>query len=201
MNSLKIPKTVEEYSTMQICKATDEYIPAVTSLADRVALSHLSEEERQRGFLRPYTQSKYQDFARHAEHFYVLLLDKLLSGFVLAHSSDKIDLFGQEVYLRMKEIQELPFIVVRQICIAPEISNKGYGRKLYDFLFKRAEEDIPKYRAAVNFIWKTPPNPASEKFHTALGWKELETYTLKNGTGVVGIWAHAINTTGNHRVI
>ena len=183
--------------TLRIDKATDEFIPAVTTLADRIAFSRLSKEERQGGFLLPYTEDQYRDFAKHAEHFYVLFLSRQLIGFVVAHSSEQIDLFGEEVYLYMKNIQRRPFIVVRQICIAPELSHRGYGRKLYDFLFKRAEEDIANYRAMVSFIWKSPPNLASEKFHRAVGWKELETYTLKSSNGVVGIWARTINT-GNH---
>lgn len=186
--------------TLRIDKATEQFVPAITALADKVALSHLSEVARQGGFLLPYTEAEYRDFARRAEHFYVLFLDEQLIGFVLAHSSETIDLFGGEVYLHIKDVQRQPFIVVRQICIAPEFSDKGCGRKLYDFLFKRAEEDIAGYRTMVCFIWKSPPNPASEKFHRAVGWKELETYTLKNSNGVVGIWARAINTTGNHHV-
>lgn len=40
----------------------------------------------------------------------------------------------------------------------------------------------------IGFILKQPHSPASEKFHRAVGWKELETYHLKSGEGVVGIW-------------
>ncbi len=173
----------------RIDRATDEAVPAITALANKVALSNLSEDKRQKGFLLPYTAAQYRDFVRRAEHFYILCLGERLIGFILAHSSEKIDLFGEEVYLYIKNIQEQPFIVVRQICIAPEFSNRGYGRKLYDFLFKHAEKGITGYWTAVSFIWKRPPNPASEKFHRAVGWKKLETYTLKNGDGVVGIWA------------
>ena len=186
------PSSIYPTEALKIDRATDEVVPAITALANKVAPPNLSEEERQNGFLLPYTADQYRDFTQRAEHFYILCLDKQLIGFVLAHSSEKIDLFGGEVYLHIKSIEPRPFIVVRQICIAPEFSNKGYGRKLYDFLFARANEDSTRYPRALSFIWKHPPNPASEKFHRAVGWKELETYSLKNGDGVVGIWARTI---------
>lgn len=177
---------------LRIVKATDEVVPAITALANKLALPNLSEEERQKGFLLPYTADQYRDFTQRAEHFYILCFDKRLIGFVLAHSSEKIDLFGGEVYLHIKNIESRPFIVVRQICIDPEFSNKGYGRKLYDFLFTRINEGSTRYSRALSFIWKRPPNLASEKFHRAVGWKELKIYSLKYGDGAAGIWARTI---------
>jgi GNAT superfamily N-acetyltransferase len=182
---------------LSIARATDEVVPAITALANTVAPPNLSEEERQNGFLLPYTADQYRDFTQRAEHFYVAHLDKQVIGFVLAHSSEKIDLFEGEVYLHMKTLESRPFMVVRQICIAPEFSHKGYGRKLYDFLFARVHEDSTRYPKALTFIWKSCPglglpNPASERFHRAVGWKELEIYARTNGDGVAGIWARTI---------
>ncbi len=177
---------------LRIDKATDEVVPAIIALANKVTFSNASEKERQGGFLFPYTAAQYRDFTQRAEHFYILCLGKKLIGFVLAHSSEKNDFFWEEAYLHIKGIQARPFIAVRQICIAPEFSNRGYGRKLYDFLFRHIEKDITRYRTAICFIWKRPPNTASEKFHRSVGWKEIDTYTLKNGSGVVGIWARTI---------
>lgn len=172
----------------KIDKATNEFIPAIAALAEKLSLSNLSNEQRQGAFLLPYTEAEYLDFAMRAEHFYVLWLGEQLLGFILAHGSETIDAFGGEVYLHMKNLLKEPFIVVRQICIAPEFLHRGYGRRLYEFLFERAEKDIPGYRKMLSFIWKHPPNLASEKFHRKLGWTELETYSLKNGAGAVGIW-------------
>jgi predicted GNAT superfamily acetyltransferase len=179
-------------ATTNIDKATDELVPAITALANKVALSKLSDEQRQKGFLVPYSAEEYGDFARRADHFYVLCLGKQLIGFVLAQASDKPELSDDDIYLHIKTTRPQPLILVRQICIAPEFSGRGYGRKLYDYLFKRAGTHPGFDWTAVCFIWKSPANPASEKFHKALGWEELETYTLKNGDGVVGIWARTI---------
>lgn len=182
--------------TLTFEKVTDEFVPAVTALADKLAFSNSSEEERQQGFLLPYTEDQYRDYAKHAEYFFVLRLGKQVIGFVLAHSSEKIDLFGGEIYLHMRKLQTQPFIVGRQVGIAREFSHKGYARKLYNFLFKYLKKDIARYPTVMGFIWKHPPNPASEKFHRALGWKELETYHLKSGEGAVGIWERTIASTG-----
>lgn len=178
----------------RIDRATGKSVSAITALANRVALLNLSEEQKQRGFLLPYTAAQYSDFTRLADHFYILHVGKQFTGFVLAHSSEKIDLSDEEVYLHTKDTEANPFIVARQICVAPEFSNRGYGRKLYAFLFACAEKDIPRYQTAICFIWKHPHNQASEKFHRAVGWEEQETYILKNGDGVVGIWIHTITS-------
>lgn len=178
-------------------KVNDEFIRPVTSLADKLAYSNLSEDERQGGFLLPYSESQYRNFAKHAEYFYILSIDKRLIGFLLAHSSAKIDFFGEEVYLHMKTLQKKPFIVVRQIGIDPEFSKRGYALSLYNFLIKSIGKDTSHDLKIIGFIWKCPPNPASEKFHKALGCKELEIYHLKTGEGAVGIWAYTIKRSAN----
>lgn len=174
--------------TVIISRATEAVIPAIVAIANGVALPFLSEEQRLKGFLLPYTDVEYRDFAKRAEYFYVLALDQEPIGFVLAHSSEKIDLFGGEVYLHIKDTQTPPFIIVRQTGIAQGFAHKGYGRMLYEFLFQQVRDGIHRYPRAVCFIWKTPPNRASEQFHRAVGWKEVETYSLRNDDGVVGIW-------------
>lgn len=178
--------------TLTIEKISNEFIPAVAALAAKLSPSNLSEEDRRKGFLLPYTEAQYREFARRAEHFYILRDGKQVVGFVLAHSNELSHLFEEEVYLYIQSRQTRPFLVVRQIGVAPEFKNRGYGRMLYAFLSKRVEKDIARYPMMIGFIWKRPPNTASEKFHRALGWKELETYHLRSGDGVVGIWARTI---------
>jgi predicted GNAT superfamily acetyltransferase len=102
-----------------------------------------------------------------------------------------IDLFGGEAYVHMKELETRPFIVVRQIGIAPGCSHHGYAQRLYDFIYEHAKQDTARYAAMMCFVWKQPSNLASENFHRAVGWKEMETYQFENG-GVVGIWARSI---------
>jgi len=177
---------------LRIDRATVKLVPDITALAKKLARKKLSKEERQKGWLIPYEETQYKDFVQHAEHFYVLHFGKQLIGFVLAHSNEQIDRFGDEIYLHIKTIQTPPFIVVRQICIDPAFSNKKYGRDLYEFLLKYSDLNRAHYRKAICFIWKNPPNLGSEEFHRKVNWEESETYTLKNGKGVAGIWARTI---------
>lgn len=175
-------------------KARDEFIPAITALAEKFCPSKLSEKQREEGgFLIPYTESEYRYFAKHAEHFYVLIVGSQVVGFLLAHSSETIQLFGGEVYLHISKVLKRPFIVVRQICIAPEFSNMKNVKALYDFLVQQLKKSMVCYETMVGFSWKQPyNNPRSEKIHEKLGWKELEIYTLKNSEGVVAIGTNLI---------
>ncbi len=204
----QIEKHWEEFAALyhlgwnlRIDRATGEHIPAITALAKKVAPKNQSAVKEQNGFLRPYNAAQYKDFVQHAEHFYVLRLGKRPIGFVLAHSDEQIDRWKGEVYLHIKNTQKSPFVVVRQICIDPEFSRKGYGRGLYDFLFKYSDLDTTRYTKAIAFIWKHPTNPPSKKFHSAEGWAELEPpYRLKDGQGVVGIWTTSTEQYGTGRL-
>ena len=179
---------------MRIDRATREHVPAITALATSLAV------ERPSGFLVPYNAAQYEDFAHHAEHFYVLHLGKRLIGFVLAHSDEQIDRWPEEVYLHIKNIQTSPFIVVRQICIDPEFPRERYGHGLYDFLFNYSDLDTTLYPKAVAFIWERPTNLASKGFHTKEVWDELEApYRLKDGR-VVRIWTTSTEQYGTRRM-
>jgi predicted GNAT superfamily acetyltransferase len=178
---------------MKVVRATLKFLPAISALAEKVAFSTLSENQRSAGFLLPYSEIEYRTFINFAEHFYVLADSKTLAGFVLAHTSEKIGLFGwEEIYDYISRMKSGPFIVVRQICVDPDYSTKGYGRKLYEELFEHTQNEKALHPVAVGFIWQRPCNLASEKFHRALGWKKIDTYALKNGEGVVGIWERKI---------
>jgi GNAT superfamily N-acetyltransferase len=178
-------------------KVTDDFIPGVTDLAKKLAPATLSMEASQRGFLRPYTEDQYRAFAGWAEHFYILRRGKKkLVGFVLAHSSEKIDLVHddqsrEEIYRYMRQQHGGHFVVGRQIGIDPEFSRSGYGRKLYEFLIECIKKDDASCPTIMGFIWKDPPNPSSEAFHKALGWEEWKALRVKGG-GEVGIWRYGI---------
>jgi hypothetical protein len=184
--------------TVKVVRATLEFLPAIAALADKVDIQKLSEEQRCAGFLIPYSESQYRTFVNHAEHFYVLAAANKLIGFVLAHTSEQIDLFGrkiglsgrEEVYDYIARLIREPFIVVRQICVDPGYPTKNnYGRKLYEELLVHIRRAKVPHPFAVGFIWERPwHNCRSEKFHQDLGWKKIDTYALTDSEGVVGIW-------------
>lgn len=164
----------------------------IVSLANRLARIDNSSQKNNNGFLVPYSEAEYRRFAEEADFFYVLVVGGRVSGFLLAHSSQKTGQFGGEVYDYIDHAQKGSYLIVRQVCIAPEMSHKGLGKKLYNHLFKAATETSKQFSAAFCFIWKNPPNSESERFHKAIGWREIETYRLLNGDGEVGIWKYTL---------
>jgi predicted GNAT superfamily acetyltransferase len=178
----------------EINPATVGHVSAIATLAKKVELSPFSEERHPTGFLIPYTEDEYRKFAVHAEHFYVLSSGDKFAGFALAHTSSILALFGEEeVYDHIAKSRRKPFILVRQICVDPNYSNRGYGRRLYEYLFEQIRRANQGEKTAVAFIWESPPNQASENFHRATGWSKVETYPLKKGRRIVGIWERKLS--------
>jgi GNAT superfamily N-acetyltransferase len=174
---------------MIIVKTTESLVPGVVNVAQATAEGSVSVDQREQlGFLRPYTSGEYLRFTQTADHFYSVLEGKTLVAFLLAHSSDKIET-TEEVYTYIKSAQRGPFIVARQVAVVPDSARKGYGRALYNHLVQQTAAGPVKYRTAIGFIWKRPnQNHASESFNRKMGAREIGTYTLKGGRGLVGIW-------------
>jgi uncharacterized protein len=74
------------------------------------------------------------------------------------------------------------FIYVDRVVIAAEARGQGLARALYADLFAHAHADgnVP-ICCEVNV---SPPNPASDAFHAAMGFREVGRATLPNGKTV-----------------
>jgi L-amino acid N-acyltransferase YncA len=174
---------------VSIVKATEQLVPDIYKLARKVDIRKKSSKaSAKRGFLYPYTEDEYKTYVKKAEHFYLLLFNGKLAGFVLAHSSEKNNSFGGEIYSYIDRTTGKPHVVVRQICIDPKVSKRGWGRRLYRHLFEQIEKSGLRNRPAIGFIWKHPPNSASLKFHEANGWRQIDTYKFRDGKRIVTIW-------------
>lgn len=178
---------------VSIAKASHADVRNICMLAHKITDVGGAAEKKNNGFIIPYTENEYHEFAEHADYFFTLYSGDILTGFVLAHSSQKTNEFGGEVYKFINESIDDEYIIVRQICVDPEYSRKGYGKMLYEHIFRLARKSSNKYAGAICFIWKKPLNMESEKFHNKTGWKEINTYSLKNGKGRVGIWKLPFN--------
>jgi len=174
---------------MIIASATESLVPGITHVAQATAEDKISaKQQEQFGFLRPYTAEEYLRFATLADHFYCVLEENQVVAFLLAHSCDKIEL-KEEVYAYIKSTQAKPFIVARQLAVLPHLARKGYGRILYNHLAKQVATGPITYDVAIGFIWKEPNhNHASEIFNRKMNAREISTYALKDGRGLVGIW-------------
>jgi predicted GNAT superfamily acetyltransferase len=75
------------------------------------------------------------------------------------------------------------FLYVDRVVVAEEHRQQGLGRMLYAEVFGRAIEfGHTRVVCEVNF---QPPNPVSDKFHEALGFKEVGRATMEDGTKTV----------------
>lgn len=175
-----------------IKSATKRDVGGIVSLANKLERTDAFSQKGNNGFLLPYSEVEYRRFVEEADFFYVLFAGGRVSGFLLAHSSQKTGQFGGEVYDYIDRTQKESYLIVRQVGVAPELSHTGLGAKLYEHFFEAATENSEKFTAAFCFIWKAPLNSESERFHKAIGWSEIETYRFLNGDGEVGIWKYSL---------
>jgi uncharacterized protein len=75
------------------------------------------------------------------------------------------------------------FLYVDRIIVAEDHRNSGLGRKLYADLFARAAE-LGHTRIACE-VNVQPPNPGSDKFHAAQGFREVGRATTDDGAKTV----------------
>lgn len=67
------------------------------------------------------------------------------------------------------------FVYVDRIAIAENSRNQGIGRALYEYAFKLYTNKALLIGCEVNTM---PPNPASLRFHTRLGFSKVGTHTF-----------------------
>ena len=75
------------------------------------------------------------------------------------------------------------FVYVDRIVVAGSARGRGHARRLYDDLFKHAlRADHERVVCEVN---REPPNPTSDAFHAALGFTEVGTAAIHDGSKIV----------------
>ncbi|MDE2227960.1 MAG: GNAT family N-acetyltransferase [Alphaproteobacteria bacterium] len=191
---IRVPTTLRATETPSAAEShsANEALHAIGALANKIGFTS-DASQLQQGFLFPYREDEYRTFIEQAEYFFMLVISGKLVGFVLAHSSSKMNAFPRhEVYDHIAQLASEPSIIVRQICIDPDYRFNQYGRMLYNELFAEASS---QYQTALTFIWEQPLNLPSIKFHKKIGWEKKEMYALKNPDGVktsVGIWRRSL---------
>jgi predicted GNAT superfamily acetyltransferase len=84
------------------------------------------------------------------------------------------------------------FVYVDRVAVAPEARGRGLARSLYLKLFsKAAQSGHDKVFCEINL---TPPNPESDAFHAALGFKEIGSGSVHGGQKTVRYMAHQLNS-------
>jgi len=75
------------------------------------------------------------------------------------------------------------FVYVDSIVVAAPARGRGHARRLYDDLFRHAAE--ARHASVVCEVNTQPPNPASDAFHAALGFVEVGSASVYDGSRTV----------------
>jgi predicted GNAT superfamily acetyltransferase len=84
------------------------------------------------------------------------------------------------------------FIYVDRIVVASSARGRGCARRLYRDLFEHVAR--AGHERVVCEVNSSPPNPASDAFHAALGFVEVGTASVYDGRRTVRYWSHALTT-------
>ena len=82
------------------------------------------------------------------------------------------------------------FVYVDRIVVASSARGRGCARRLYRDLFEHAAE--AGHGRVVCEVNSSPPNPASDAFHAALGFVEVGTASVYDGRRTVRYLSHAL---------
>jgi uncharacterized protein len=75
------------------------------------------------------------------------------------------------------------FVYVDRVVVASAARGRGYARLLYDDLFDQAA--AAGHMCVVCEVNSRPPNPQSDGFHAALGFREVGSASIHNGSKTV----------------
>jgi predicted GNAT superfamily acetyltransferase len=79
------------------------------------------------------------------------------------------------------------FVYVDRVAVAASARGRGHARRLYEDLFGRARRD--GHTLVTCEVNAEPPNPASDAFHAALGFREIGTAAIHGGAKTVRYYA------------
>ncbi len=84
------------------------------------------------------------------------------------------------------------FVYVDRIVVASSARGHGCARRLYRDLFEHAAE--AGHERVVCEVSSSPPNPALDAFHAALGFVEVGTASVDDGSRTVRYLSHTLTT-------
>jgi uncharacterized protein len=82
------------------------------------------------------------------------------------------------------------FIYVDRVVVDPAARGRGFALSLYQALFQRA--GAAGYNRIVCEVNSDPPNPASDAFHTKLGFEEIGSAVISGGAKKVRYYSGAL---------
>ena len=142
---------------MEIAPATAEHFAAILALNDEFV--HV---------LAPLSRARLERLDALASYHRVALIRADVAGFVLAFGSD-VD--HDSANFRWFAARYPSFLYVDRVVVASHRQGVGVGRLLYRDLFHFARG--AGYERVTCEIDADPPNPRSERFHEAFGFREV----------------------------
>ena len=82
------------------------------------------------------------------------------------------------------------FVYVDRVVVAPFARGRGHARRLYEDLFAQAA--AAGHRLVACEVNREPPNPGSDAFHAALGFREVGDAVIHGGTKAVRYYVREI---------
>lgn len=122
-----------------------------------------------------------------AEHSFLARRIGSLNAFLLAF--DQNARYDSPNFLWFKS-RYPHFVYVDRIVVASSARGRGHARRLYDDLFKHALE--AGHERVVCEVNTQPPNPVSDAFHAALGFVEVGTASVYDGSRTVRYLSRAL---------
>ena len=120
-----------------------------------------------------------EDLARLVDRAFLVLRAGEADGFLIAF--DESADYDSPNFLWFRE-RFARFVYVDRVAVAAHARGRGLGRALYEALAARAS--AAGRERIVCEVNADPPNPASDAFHTAMGFVVVGAATLSNGKSV-----------------
>ena len=117
--------------------------------------------------------------AVHADYFRVYESDEDIAGFVVALGEGSAYWSGNYAWFGERFER---FLYLDRAVVSPQAQRGGVGRALYADLVLFAADRWPRIVLEVN---RRPPNPVSELFHLAMGYREIGVREYDDGAHAV----------------
>ncbi len=156
---------------MNIRPAQLDDVEKIYEIAVNNSLSNIKTKKPVNGFLiSNYDLETYKKYIQNNRYFFVIEDEGEIRAFLLAFLKKEIDP-NQLINKKILAYSNDNFVIIKQICTAPDSYRKGYGTQLYSFLMDEVSQNI--FVAVVI----DPINQASIDFHQELGFRIAFTTT------------------------
>lgn len=164
---------------------TRELLPIepITAAEEPAVLALNNEHAAELSFLEPEHLSRLL-----AEAFYARRIETV-EAFLITFDQDADYDSPNFLWFRQRYPR---FVYVDRIAVAATARGRGHARRLYEALFAAAKD--AGHTIVTCEVNADPPNPASDAFHAALGFRVVGAATIHGGAKTVRYYARPLST-------